>query len=174
MIIRYSSTVGRQASGASAYRPYATNAAASPIATTQTSGLVAVSSSEYRTYRTASARLSSASAVATSGVRAGIHFMAAGTTSRTAHKISNTPTAPHPPRDSALAAGTFASSSNMNTLYDPPARVSRASRIWRTHKRTFIGWAPLLRALAARRAFSEIHAEWRGPKQRPVWPAFRA
>src|SRR6266850_452555 len=107
--------------------------------TTQTSGLVAVNLSEYRAYSPARARLSSESAAAASGVRTGIRFAAAGTTSRTPHNISNTPSAPHPPRESAPIAGTVASSSNMNTLYAPPPRDSRASATWRTHKRAFIG-----------------------------------
>src|SRR2546427_10446278 len=118
------------------FRTKATNAASSPITTAQTIGFVAASLSEYRAYRPASARVSSASAAAASGVRTGIHFAAAGTTSRTAHTISSTPSARHPPRESARRW--FASSSNLNTLYDPPARYSRASATWRIHKRTFI------------------------------------
>src|SRR6266568_182742 len=70
--------------------------------------------------------------------------MAAGTISRIAHDISKTPSAPHPPRESAPKNGSFATASKLNTLYAPPARDSRASATWRTHKRTFIGQAPLL------------------------------
>src|SRR6266536_4210684 len=105
------------------------------MTTTQGSGLVAVSFTEYREYTPASAKLSSASAAAASGVRTGIHFVAAGMTSRTAHNISNTPSAPHPPRDSAPVAGIFASSSNEKTLYAPPAKENTASATWTTHKR---------------------------------------
>src|SRR5690349_5993005 len=77
-------------------------------------------------------------------------------TSRTAHEISNTPTAPHPARESASVDGTFASSSNWNTLYAPPARESSASATWRTHKRTFIGKAPLLSGLRAQGFDAEL------------------
>src|SRR5438552_14223316 len=128
------------------------------MTTTQTSGFVAVSLSEYREYSTASARLSSTSAAAASGVRTGIHLVAAGTTSRTAHNISNTPSAPHPPRESAPVAGIFASSSNEKTLYAPPAKESTASATWTIHKRMFIGGSFAIRALAAERVVSEILA----------------
>ena len=45
---------------------------------------------------------------------------------------------PHPPRGSAVYHRSLATWSNMNTLYAPPARLSRASAIWTTHKKTFI------------------------------------
>src|SRR5437773_3853479 len=103
-----------------AYRPEATKADSSPITTAQTIGLVAASLSEYRAYSPARARVSSASAPAASGVRIGIHCAAAGTTSRTAPSISSTPSARHPPRESARMW--FASWSNLNTLYAPPEK----------------------------------------------------
>jgi len=52
------------------------------MTTLQISGLAAVSLSDYRAYSSERPRVSNASAAAASGVTTGIHFAAAGTTSR--------------------------------------------------------------------------------------------